>query len=130
MPEPLQLREGDLGAFFDVPFRAYGPDSLYVSPLKSALAGFLDERANPLFARHGARRVFTAHRGGEPVGRVVAHVHETSNARHDLRRAYVGFFDCADDIEAARALLAAAEGFARERGCDELMGNFNLTAMQ
>ena len=126
----LELREGDLDAFFRVPFAAYGTESLYVSPFKADLARFLDPEANPLFRRFGARRFFTAHHDGRPVGRIVAHLHHPSNERHGLRRSYFGYFDCADDREAAGLLLAQAEAFGREHGAAELAGNFNLTAMQ
>lgn len=126
----LELREGDLDAFFRVPFAVYGADSLYVSPFKSDLARWLDAEANPLFRRFGTRRFFTVHRDGEPVGRIVAHVHRASNERHGTRRSGFGFFDCADDAEAAGLLLGRAEAFGREQGTDEIAGSFNLTAMQ
>jgi GNAT superfamily N-acetyltransferase len=126
----LELREGDLETFFRVPFLAYGAESLYVSPFRSDLARFLDPAANPLFRHFGARRFFTALRDGRPVGRIVAHVHRPSNVRFGLARSYFGYFDCADDIEAARLLLAQAESFGRAEGATELAGNFNLTAMQ
>src|SRR5262245_33775422 len=130
MSPPLELREDDFPAFFEAPFRAYGADSLYVSPLKSDLSRFLDARKNPLFTRFGSRRTYTAHRDGAPVGRIVAHVHRSSNERHRMRLSFFGYFDCADDPEAARLLLGAAEAFGRAQGCDEIAGNFNLTAMQ
>jgi RimJ/RimL family protein N-acetyltransferase len=57
-------------------------------------------------------------------------VHGASNERYGTSRAYFGFFDAADDAEAAHALLAAAMEFAREHRLTELAGNFNLTAMQ
>jgi len=126
----FELREGDAGAFFDVPFQAYGKDSPYVSPLRSDLARYLDAEVNPLFRLYGSRRFFVALRDGRPIGRIVAHVHRASNERHGWRRAGFGFFDCAPDAEAARMLLGEAEAYARSQGCDELMGNFNLTAMQ
>jgi len=125
----LELREDDVGAFFQVPFRVYG-SSAYVSPMKADVERFLRADANPLFRGAGARRVLTVHRDGAPVGRIVAHVHHASNQRHGWRRGYFGFFDCADDVEAAGMLLGEAEAFARAQGCDEVMGNFNLTAMQ
>jgi GNAT superfamily N-acetyltransferase len=126
----LELREGDLDSFFRAPEVAYRAGSLYVSPFRSDLARFLDPAANPLFRHFGARRFFTALRDGRPVGRIVAHVHRPSNARHGLKRSYFGYFDCADDVEVARLLLAQAESFGRGEGATELAGNFNLTAMQ
>jgi GNAT superfamily N-acetyltransferase len=126
----LELREGDARAFFDVPFRVYGHASPYVSPLRGDLERFLDADKNPLFVRFGSRRFYVAVRDGVPVGRIVAHVHSASNERFGWRRAYFGYFDCAPDHEVAGRLLSAAEAHARSAGCDELMGNFNLTAMQ
>lgn len=130
--EPVVLRDDDLGAFFRVPFEVYAKSSPYVSPLKGDLERALDVRRNPLFGDVGAgtRRVITAHRGGRVLGRIVAHVHGTSNRVHGERRGCFGFFDCADDLEVARALLGEAERFVRGHGCDVLAGNFNLTAMQ
>ena len=126
----LQLVEGDFDAFFSVPFRCYGPASPFVSLMRSDLERSLNPTRNPLFARFGTVTYFTAHRNGLPVGRIVAHIHHESNRRHDLRRGYFGFFDCADDREAAELLLHGAESWVGERGCDEIAGNFNLTAMQ
>ena len=128
----LELRHDDIDAFFDVPFRIYGENSPYVSPLKSDIVRALDVQKNPLFgsAGRGKREVLTAHRDGVPVGRIVAHVHEASNSAYSERRGSFGFFDCADDAEVAALLLGEAERFAREQQCTRLEGNFNLTAMQ
>jgi GNAT superfamily N-acetyltransferase len=126
-----EVCEGDFDGFFEAPFAAYGPDSLYVTPMRSDLKRYLDPRKNPLMAKGGGELAFfAARRDGRPVGRITAHIHPASNARYGWRRCQFGFFDCADDLEAASALLGAAEAFARARGCDELAGNFNLTAMQ
>src|SRR5262249_56051314 len=78
----------------------------------------------------GACELFTAHRDGRPLGRIVAAIHEASNRRHGMRRGQFGYFDCADDAEVAAALLQAAEAWVLARGADEIAGNFNLTAMQ
>ena len=130
--DPVTLRDDDVDAFFDVPFQVYPQASPYVSPLKGDLVRALDVAANPLFGPigRGSRRVITAHRGDELVGRIVALVHGASNDAFAERRGSFGYFDCADDVEVARALLTAAESFVRAAGCDRLVGNFNLTAMQ
>lgn len=124
------LREGDIDAFFEVPFVIYDASVGYISPLKSDIRRMLDPAKNPLWTSGNPYRFWTAHRDGKPLGRIVAHVHGQSNALHGTQRAQFGFFDCADDTEAATALLEAASGFARDSGQSELIGNFNLTAMQ
>ena len=126
----VELRTGDREAFFEAPFHAYDPQAGYVSPLRSDVMRMLDAKHNPLWQAGNPFRFWTAHRSGQPIGRIVAGVHGQSNERHGTRRAQFGFFDCADDAEAARLLLDAATAFGRENGQDELVGNFNLTAMQ
>ena len=126
----IVLRESDVDAFFDVPFAIYDPSVGYVSPLKGDIRRMLDAARNPLWTSGNPCRFWTAHRDGRPVGRIVAHVHGQSNALHGTQRAQFGFFDCADDDAAATALLDAAIDFARATGQSELIGNFNLTAMQ
>lgn len=126
----VTLREGDVDSFFDVPFAVYDAAVGYVSPLKSDVRRMLDPARNPLWTAGNPHRIWTAHRADRPVGRIVTHIHEQSNAIHGTRRAHFGFFDCADDGEAAAALLGAAARFARAQGQTELIGNFNLTAMQ
>lgn len=126
----LSLIEGDIEAFFQAPFNAYDQAGPYVSPMRSDLVRFLDGCANPLFTDGNPFAYWAVLRDGKPVGRIVAMVHRQSNARHSTNRAQFGFFDCADDVEAAKMLLDAATDFARAQGCDELAGNFNLTAMQ
>jgi len=126
----VELRTDDVDAFFDAPFHAYDASVGYVSPLMSDIVHMLDRDKNPLWTARNPFRFWTAHRGGRPIGRIVAHVHGQSNRTHGWNRAQFGFFDCADDAEAAAALLGAAEDFARAQGLSELVGNFNLTAMQ
>jgi len=123
------IRQGDLQAFFQTPFEVYR-DTHYVSPMKSDLLRMLDPNANPLFAHPDDLGVFTCHRQGRPLGRITAHVHRASNSAFGQNAASFGFFDCADDADVARTLLEAAETWARNRGFDQISGNFNLTAMQ
>lgn len=126
----LELRQGDVAAFFDAPFNAYQPADGYVSPLRGDIVRMLDRAKNPLWTSGNPFAFWTAHRDGKPIGRVVAHVHRQSNALHGTDRAQFGFFDCADDAAAASLLLGAAADFARAQEQGELVGNFNLTAMQ
>lgn len=127
---PVTLKERDFESFFAAPFEAYGETSLYVSPMKGDLKRFLSATENPLFSSDDEITYFTAFRDGRPIGRITAHVHGASNTQYGWNRAYFGYFDCADDAEAASLLLKAAEDWGRRRGHAEITGNFNLTAMQ
>lgn len=126
----IELRQGDVDAFFATPFECYDASIGYVSPMRGDIRRMLDPAKNPLLAAGNPFAFWTAHRGGNPVGRIVALRHGESNERHAMRRMQFGFFDVADDAEAATMLLGAAEAFARRHDCDEIAGNFNLTAMQ
>jgi GNAT superfamily N-acetyltransferase len=126
----MELREGDFDAFFEAPFAAYGQGTPYVSPMRSDLRRFYTPGINPLFPSAERFTFFTAHRDGKILGRIGAHVHAASNELYKTNTAYFAYFDCADDAEAAKALLNAAENWGRQRGFDMLAGNFNLTAMQ
>lgn len=127
----LTLREGDAHAFYEAPFHAYPASVGYVSPMRGDILRMLDPAKNPLWTSGNSYRFWTVHHtDGKPVGRIIAHLHRQSNDRWRWSRAQFGFFDCADDPKAARLLLDAAAGFARDEGMAELAGNFNLTAMQ
>lgn len=126
----ILIETGNFEAFFEAPFNAYGSDTNYVSPLRSDLLRFVSHDKNPLFSGPDDIAIFTAFRDEQPIGRLTAHVHTASNGTFDWQRAYFGFFECADDGQAASALLSSAEEWARSHGFNEIIGNINLTAMQ
>ena len=126
----IELRQGDTEAFFETPFAVYDDATGYASPMRGDVRRMLDPKRNPLLASGNPFAFWTAHRDGRPAGRIVAVRHSESNARHGTSRMQFGFFDSANDPDAAAALLGAAEAFARTHGCTEIAGNFNLTAMQ
>lgn len=126
----LELRKDDFDSFFDAPYHAYRGDTQFVQPMRAELRRMLDPKANPLFRGGAPHELWTAVRDRVPVGRLVCHVHPASNAKFGWRRAYYGFFECTDDLAVARALMERAQDFARAQGCDTLIGDFSLTAMQ
>ncbi|WP_309092467.1 GNAT family N-acetyltransferase [Phenylobacterium sp.] len=126
----LEIRERDFDSFFETPLAVYGPTSPYVPMMQADMRRYLDPGKNPLLIGGGELTYFTALRNGRPVARLTAHTHPQSDRRHGWKRGCFGWFDAADDLEAAQALLARAEAFVRAQGCDHLAGAFNLTAMQ
>lgn len=126
----LKLVQGDFDAFFATPFHAYGKDTPYVSPMRSDLKKYLDAAQNPLMKAGSPLEFYVVKRDGKPVARATAHRHLQSNERYGWARTCFGFFDAADDAEAIDLLFSAIEDFAKRHSDTEIMGPFNLTAMQ
>src|SRR5688500_4869262 len=80
----------------------------WVPPLRAMVRDALDPRRTP-FYREADRALFLARRGRDIVGRVAAVENRRHNNHHGDRVGFFGFFECLDDDEAARGLLAAAE---------------------
>ena len=76
--------------------------------------------ANPFLA-HADVELLLARDGGRTVGRVAAIDDRLHNERHRDNLAAFGHFE-AETEEAAHALLAAAEAWARQRGRARLRG--------
>jgi GNAT superfamily N-acetyltransferase len=127
----IEIRAGDRRAAFEAGLNANANHPQFVSPMWSDFDRLLDPTRNPLCRDgHGRIELFTAVSDGKPVGRIAATMHDASNLRHGTKRGQFGFFDCVDNQGVADALLAAAEAWVRTRGAAEIVGNFNLTAMQ
>ena len=106
----------------DVPWRLHDPKrSAWVPPLRAVVRDSLDRRRNP-FYREADRALFVAHRGGKVLGRVAAIENRWHNRHHRDRVGFFGFFECADDSEAAARLLEAAETWLAERDLGPVRG--------
>jgi GNAT superfamily N-acetyltransferase len=81
---------------------------------------------NP-FYHHAQVELFLARRGRKPVGRVASIVNANHNEFHKDKVGFFGFFECADDAEAAHGLLAAARSWLRDRGMDTMRGPMNFS---
>ena len=108
-------------AFIKFPWRIYADDPVWVPPLLLERKEFLDQAKHPFF-EHGAAALFLARRDGEIVGRIMASDDPRYNELHDSNAGCFGMYESIDDGDVARALFEAAEGWARSRGRDELMG--------
>jgi GNAT superfamily N-acetyltransferase len=127
----IELRSIPLGPKVG-PFLAAGravlrDDPAWVAPLDFEIRDRLHPRKNPFF-EHGEAALWVAYRDGRPVGRISASVDQEWQKRWNDRTGHFGFFDTVDDVEVARALIEAAEGWLRERGVDRVLGPMSLGA--
>ena len=121
---PVRSRR-ELKQFVDLPYRLHA-GTPWVPPLRLERRMFLSRRLNPYF-KHGEAEYFLARRGGRVVGRASAQVDHAFNEFHDSRWGMFGFLELEDDEQAMAALLAAAEGWLRERGCDRMVGPMDFS---
>ena len=116
----------ELREFIELPYRLHSTSQYWIPPLRIERRLFLNRRLNAFF-KHGDAELFLAWRDGRVVGRVSAQVDEAWNAHHSDRAGMFGFLEMEDDPEILPALLAAAEGWLRARGRDELLGPMDFT---
>lgn len=121
---PVSSRR-ELKRFVELPYRLHA-GTPWVPPLKLERRMFLSRRLNPYF-KHGEAEYFLAKRGERVVGRISAQVDRAFNEFHDSRWGMFGFLELEDDEEAMTALLAAAEGWLRERGCERMVGPMDFS---
>jgi GNAT superfamily N-acetyltransferase len=122
---PVRTRR-ELKRFVKLPFRLHRESEQWVPPLVFERMQFLDSKRNPWF-EHGEAEYFLAERDGEPVGRITAQVDRRWDEYQGGKDAMFGFFEAAEDPEVVRALFDAADGWARERGRERLLGPMDFT---
>jgi GNAT superfamily N-acetyltransferase len=116
----------ELDTFIKLPWRLYRNEPNWVAPLLMDVKKRLDRKRNPFF-KHAEAEYLLAWRDGRAVGRVSAHVDRNLNEFQGNDWGLFGWFECEDDPEAARALLAAAEAWLRTRGRGRMVGPMDFT---
>ena len=122
---PVQDEAG-LEEFLRFPWRLYQQDPYWVPPLLPEQRRFLDQRQGPFF-EIGEAQYFLAHRDGEPVGRISAHLNRLYDDHYGPGTGFWGFFESIPDQRVAQALYEAAAGWLRPRGCHRLVGPLNFS---
>lgn len=115
-----------LAPFLEVDRRVYAADPYWSRLPQPDVRAQLSPH-NPFFAQGGEHRAFVALDGDAPVGRVVAMRGPRLVTDDGRPLGLVGFFECVDDAEVARALLGAARAWLAERGVERVLGPMNFS---
>lgn len=113
--------------FMDLPWSLYERGSLWTPGLKSQDRELLTPGEHP-FWESARRELFLVMRDGRAIGRIAAIVDEKYNAYANEKCGAFGFFECANDPEAAYALLDAAYGWLAAQGMRFMRGPLNPSA--
>jgi hypothetical protein len=127
----IEIREiatrGDLDKFIKLPFSLYRNEPHYVPHLIADRKKFFDKRKNPFF-KHARVAFYLAFKDGQPAGRIAGIVNDLHNEYHNEKTGFFGFFDCINDLDAASALMKAAEDFVRQDGMQIIRGPANFSS--
>ena len=127
--DPVSDKRGR-AAFVDLG-RAFSDRLPHAVPqIRSEQIELVDPAKNPFFG-HARVQLFIAYRGGQPVGRISAHIDElalTMPAEQGFGpdTGFFGYFD-AEDEDVASALLAAAEAWLVGEGMRRVLGPISLS---
>jgi hypothetical protein len=126
----IEIREvspgGNLKDFLGVVSRIYRGDPAFTRPLDQDLKDRLHPKKNPFF-EHGEAAVFTAHAGGDCLGRITASIDREHLRRYKDDTGFWGFLDTVDEPEVANGLLAKAEAWLRSRGMRRARGPISIS---
>ena len=114
----------ELKDFIDLPWKIYTEYPNWVPPLKKEVRRVLDPRKHP-FWEFSERILFMARRGPETVGRIAGIIDRNYNQCHNEKMGIWGFFECADDPEAAAALFCSVEAWVLQKGMTFMRGPLN-----
>jgi hypothetical protein len=114
----------ELKEFIELPWKIYAEYPNWVPPLKKEVRRMLDPRKHP-FWEFSERILFLARRGSKAVGRIAGIIDRRYNGFHGEKMGIWGFFECADDPEAAAALFSSAEKWALQKGMTFMRGPLN-----
>jgi hypothetical protein len=128
---PVEEKKGQ-EAFLRFPWKIYVSngkrDPFWVPPFLPDQRSLLNPKKNPFF-KHGRAKLFMALDGnGEIVGRISASVDDNFNQFQNEKCGFFGFFECINDVDAARSLFSQAEKYLKDEGMTVARGPSSFTS--
>ncbi len=113
--------KSELRKFVDFPNKLYKDVEQFVPAFFDDDMDDWDKKKNPAF-EYCEGKAFLAYKNGEIVGRIGAILSHKSNEKWGTQRMRFSQVDFIDDIEVSSALFNAVEGWAKEKGCNQVHG--------
>ncbi|MBL7925616.1 MAG: hypothetical protein JNK61_01790 [Bacteroidia bacterium] len=111
--------------FINLPVKIYSGDNNWIRPLDKDIEDVFDATTNKFF-RHGSCVRFLLLSNNNCIGRVAAFINEKTAKREQYPTGGIGFFECIDDVNAAKILFDAAKKWLTERGMHAMDGPINF----
>ena len=115
--------------FVKFPTELYKNNPYYVPPIELDELNLTNPKKNASFDDCDAV-YFLAYRDGKVVGRIAGIICRLYNEKNNTKRARFSRFDLIDDKDVAKALLTAAETWAREMGMEDIHGPLGFNDLE
>lgn len=112
-------------AFLELPIEIYRDNPYWIRPLDKDIEAVFDPEQNNYFDQGEARR-WILEDGGEIVGRIAAFYNHRLASEYDRPTGGLGFFECIDDEQAARALFDGGIEWLRRRDMEAVIAPVNF----
>ena len=109
-----------------LPDKLYKHDTNYIPHIRQDVAGIFNPNKNRLFADGRARRWIICDESGSAIGRIAAFYHPKYSDAQAQPTGGIGFFECANDLAAARLLFDAACEWLWDMGMEAIDGPINF----
>jgi ribosomal protein S18 acetylase RimI-like enzyme len=107
--------------FVNLPEKLYKDDPNWVKPfVGSDVRDFIKGKNQAL--QHLDMEMYVCSTEGGYMGRVTAFEDKQYNKLHQVNNVFFGFFECVDNLEAAKDLLNAVDIFAKAKKADFILG--------
>lgn len=122
---PVRTRR-DRAAWLELPHRIHAGCPSWIAPLEIQEKRRVLRKWNPFFG-FGEAELFIAWDGHTPVGRISAQVNRRHLQHHHDATGHFGFFECANDQDAASALVEAAAAHLRAKCLQRMVGPLSFS---
>jgi len=114
------------GIFIQLALQFYKHDDHYIRPLDTDIEEVFDPQRNNSFERGECTRWVLQDSSGNWIGRIAAFYTKDTIANYEQPTGGCGFFECIDDLEAARLLFDTAKTWLLSKGMEAMDGPINF----
>lgn len=122
------VKRRDIVRFMEFPNELYRGNPYYVPDMLDSQVADMTRDQNPAFEYCDAK-CFLAYRDKKIVGRIACILNTRANEKFQKKYLNISHIDFIDDDEVVDALFDAAEGWARELGCEAVHGPLGFSDM-
>jgi hypothetical protein len=113
-------------AFIQLALQFYKNDDQYIRPLDSDIEEVFDPARNNSFERGECTRWVMQDDRGKWIGRIAAFYTRDASENFEQPTGGCGFFECIDDLKAARLLFDTAKDWLASKGMEAMDGPINF----